>query len=194
MPLPTVGNGEKSRGCMEAMISWDSPSVFFSKCQACCISEVRAGCESQEQSGRERRCFGGRGSFTPGSRGRGGGSTATVSCSFPVLQCPLGMAPAAPAIMAGGRGRPWLLSTAPGKRAVIEYPEGLRVGWGTTALWYQYCKTWMASPTGNAKHGTSSSRVGGFNEDKLFERLYISNTPIFPAWTQCMASCSLADG
>lgn len=163
---------------------------LYSKCQACDIGEVGARCESQEQSGRERRCFGGRESFTPRSRGRGGGSTAAVSCSFSVLQCSLRMTSAAPVMgseqqweEAGGKERPWLLSIAPGERAVIKYPEGLRVGWDTTALWYKYCKTWMASPTGNDKHGTSSSRVGGFNEDKLFERQYISNTPIFPAWT-----------
>lgn len=65
---------EKSRGCMEAMISWESSSVFTASARLATPVKSKRGCKSQEQSGRERRCFGGRESFTPGSRGRGGRS------------------------------------------------------------------------------------------------------------------------
>lgn len=60
----------------------------------------------------------------------------TVSCSFSVLQCPLRMAPAAPpwdqnstGLMAGGRGRLGCYPLPLGRRAMIKYPEGLRVAW-----------------------------------------------------------------
>lgn len=88
---------------MEAMISWESSSVFTASARLATLMKSERGCESQKESGRGRRYFGGRESFTPGSRGRGGGSychcVLQLLCAAMVLGCnALRMAPVAPAM------------------------------------------------------------------------------------------------
>lgn len=73
------------------MISWDSSSVLTASARLATLVKPEWGCESQEQSGREQEVLWREGILYPRS-------TATVSCSFSVLQCPLRMAPAAPAM------------------------------------------------------------------------------------------------